>query len=81
MNHGIPITYVPARNTILLGLALGMPRWLGRSTCSSGPTSSITGLPRLSPRVPASIRTTRGPGDKAGVEKAGKFRVHRRCRK
>src|SRR5439155_18299491 len=29
MNHGIPITYVPARNTILLGLALGYAEVVG----------------------------------------------------
>src|SRR5262249_32339892 len=29
IGHGIPITYVPARNTILLGLALGYAEVLG----------------------------------------------------
>ena len=29
MNHGIPITYVPARNTLLLGLALGFAETIG----------------------------------------------------
>src|SRR5438105_3554001 len=29
MGHGIPITYVPARNTILLGLALGYAEVVG----------------------------------------------------
>src|SRR5206468_5868335 len=29
MNHGIPVTYVPARNTILLGLALGYAEVVG----------------------------------------------------
>src|SRR5262245_38871002 len=29
MSHGIPITYVPARNTLLLGLALGYAETIG----------------------------------------------------
>ena len=44
MSHGVPVTYVPARNTILLGLALGYAEVVGskRSISSSGRTSSIT---------------------------------------
>jgi 7-cyano-7-deazaguanine synthase len=34
MEHGIPITYVPARNTVFLSLALGWPKCLVQRICS-----------------------------------------------
>ena len=40
--EGIPVTYVPARNTVMLSLALAWAEVLGRATSSSASTPSIT---------------------------------------
>jgi hypothetical protein len=52
MSHGIPITYVPARNTIFLSFALAWAEVLEAPTFSSASTRSIT------PAIPIAVRNT-----------------------
>ena len=54
MSHGIPITYVPARNTIFLSFALAWAETLSAQDRSYFYWSQRAGLQRL-PRLPARI--------------------------
>jgi len=71
MGHGIPITYVPARNTVLLSLCLGYAEWSGHLTCSSGQCRRLLRLPRLSSGVFGRVRAARESGDQSGRRRAG----------
>jgi len=47
MSHGIPVTYVPARNTIFLSFALAWAEVLAQATSLSASTRSIIQAIRL----------------------------------
>jgi len=47
MSHGIPVTYVPARNTIFLSFALAWAEVLDRATSLSGECAGLFRLPGL----------------------------------
>ena len=51
MADGIPITYVPARNTLMLALALGMAKSRHRGPVRRCQCRRLQRLPRLPPRV------------------------------
>ena len=58
IGQGIPITYVPARNTVLLGLALGYAEVVGAFDIFMGAQLfGLLGLSRLSSGVPRAVRT------------------------
>src|SRR5947207_1150869 len=77
MAHGIPITYVPARNTILLGLALGYAETVGAFDLFIGANVlDYSGYPDCRPEFLAAFEALANRATKAGVEGAGKFRVH-----
>ncbi len=76
----IPITYVPARNTILLSLALGWAEALGGLDIFYGANSvDYSGYPDCRPEYVQSFELMANLATKAGVEShtaATRFRVH-----
>ena len=79
MNHGIPVTYVPARNTILLGLALGYAETVGAFDLFIGANVlDYSGYPDCRPEFLAAFENLANLATKAGVEGAGRFASTRR---
>lgn len=77
MDAVIPITYVPARNTIFLALALGWAETLGAFDLFMGVSSvDYSGYPDCRPAFLRAFETLAGLATKAGVEGAGAYRVH-----
>jgi 7-cyano-7-deazaguanine synthase len=76
----IPITYVPARNTIMLSLALGWAEALGGSDIFYGANSvDYSGYPDCRPEYVASFERMANLATKVGVEAnddTARFRVH-----
>jgi 7-cyano-7-deazaguanine synthase len=72
----IPVTYVPARNTIMLSLALGWAEVIGSSDLFCGVNAvDYSGYPDCRPEFIAAFERLANLATKAGVEGAG-FRVH-----
>jgi 7-cyano-7-deazaguanine synthase len=72
----IPVTYVPARNTIMLSVALGWAEVLGATDLFCGVNAvDYSGYPDCRPEFIAGFETLANLATKAGVEGAG-FRVH-----
>jgi 7-cyano-7-deazaguanine synthase len=72
----IPVTYVPARNTIMLSVALGWAEVLGASDLFCGVNAvDYSGYPDCRPEFIAGFEALANLATKAGVEGAG-FRVH-----
>jgi 7-cyano-7-deazaguanine synthase len=77
MSHGIPVTYVPARNTLLLGLALGYAETIGAFDLFIGANVlDYSGYPDCRPEFLAAFERVANLGTKAGAEGTGRFRVH-----
>lgn len=77
MGHGVPITYVPARNTILLGLALGYAEVVGAFDIFIGANVlDYSGYPDCRPEFLSAFEGVANLATKAGTEGAGRFRVH-----
>ena len=73
---GIPSTYVPARNTVFLALALGWSEVLGARDIVIGVNAlDYSGYPDCRPEFVRAFETLAGLATKAGVEGA-RFRVH-----
>lgn len=73
---GIPITYVPARNTIMLSIALGWAEVLGSSDIFCGVNAvDYSGYPDCRPAFIDSFQQLANVATKAGVEGAG-IRIH-----
>jgi 7-cyano-7-deazaguanine synthase len=67
--EGIPITYVPARNTVFLSLALGWAEVLGASEVYIGVNAvDYSGYPDCRPEFIAAYQRLIGVATKAGVE-------------
>jgi 7-cyano-7-deazaguanine synthase len=72
----IPVTYVPARNTIMLSLALGWAEVLGANDIFCGVNAvDYSGYPDCRPEFVAAFERLANLATKAGVEGAG-LRVH-----
>jgi len=77
MSHGIPITYVPARNTVFLSFALAWAETLGASDIFIGVNAlDYSGYPDCRPEYIAAYETMANLATKAGVEGAQKLKIH-----
>lgn len=77
MSEGIPITYVPARNTIFLALALGWAEVLGCFDIFVGVNAvDYSGYPDCRPEFVEAFEKLANLATKAGVEGAGRFVIH-----
>ena len=77
MAHGIPITYVPARNTVFLALALAWAESIGAFDLFLGVNCvDYSGYPDCRPDFLRAFETLANLATKAGVEGTGSFRVH-----
>ncbi len=77
MTSGIPITYVPARNTVFLSLALAWAEVLESFDIFMGVNSiDYSGYPDCRPEFIAAFEALANLATKAGVEGKGRFRIH-----
>lgn len=77
ISAGIPITYVPARNTVMLSLALGYAEVLGAADIFVGVNAvDYSGYPDCRPEFIAAFETLANLATKAGVEGTSNFRIH-----
>ena len=76
MAEGIPITYVPARNTVFLALALGHAEVLGAADLFIGINAvDYSGYPDCRPEFIAAFERLANLATKAGVEGTLRFTV------
>ncbi len=77
MSHGIPITYVPARNTVFLSFALAWAEVLEASDIFIGVNAmDYSGYPDCRPEFTAAFETMANLATKAGVEGRTKIKIH-----
>ena len=77
MAAGIPITYVPARNTVFLSLALAWAEVLGAFDIYVGVNCvDYSGYPDCRPEFLRAFEALADLATQAGVEGRGRFRVH-----
>ena len=75
-DHGIPVTYVPARNTVMLSLALAWAESLGAFDLFIGVNClDYSGYPDCRPEYLHAFETLANLATKAGVE-GGHYRIH-----
>ncbi len=75
--HGIPVTYVPARNTIFLSLALAWAEVLGAQDIFMGVNAlDYSGYPDCRPEYIAAFEGMANLATKAGVEGHTRVRIH-----
>ena len=76
VGEGIPVTYVPARNTIFLSLALGLAEASGARDIFIGVNAlDYSGYPDCRPEFVAEFERLANLATKAGVEGGG-FQIH-----
>lgn len=74
---GIPVTYVPARNTVFLSFALAWAETLGASDIFIGVNAlDYSGYPDCRPEYIAAFETLANLATKAGVEGRQRLRIH-----
>jgi 7-cyano-7-deazaguanine synthase len=77
MSHDIPVTYVPARNTVFLGLALAWAESVGAFDIWLGVNCvDYSGYPDCRPEYLRAFEVLANLATRAGVEKTGRFTVH-----
>lgn len=77
MAEGIPVTYVPARNTVMLSIALGYAEVLGAADIFIGVNAvDYSGYPDCRPEYIKSFETMANLATKAGVEGQLRFQIH-----
>lgn len=77
MSAEIPVTYVPARNTVFLSIALGWAEVLGAFDIYLGVNAvDYSGYPDCRPEFIEQFATLANVATKAGVEGTGRFRLH-----
>ena len=73
----IPVTYVPARNTIFLSFALGWGEVLGAFDIFIGVNAlDYSGYPDCRPEYIAAFEKMANLGTRAGVDGSGRFTIH-----
>lgn len=77
MSHGIPVTYVPARNTIFLSFALAWAEVLGSNDVFIGVNAlDYSGYPDCRPEFIKAYETMANLATKAGVEGRQRLQIH-----
>jgi 7-cyano-7-deazaguanine synthase len=77
MAEGIPVTYVPARNTVFLSLALGLAEVSGAADLFIGVNAvDYSGYPDCRGEYIAAFERMANLATKAGVEGTLKFKIH-----
>jgi 7-cyano-7-deazaguanine synthase len=77
MGHGIPITYVPARNTIFLSFALAWAEVLGSSDVFIGVNAlDYSGYPDCRPEYIEAYQKMANLATRAGVEGHQNLKIH-----
>lgn len=77
MAQGIPVTYVPARNTVFLSIALGWAEVLEAFDLFIGVNAvDYSGYPDCRPEFIAEFEKLANLATRAGVDGTGKFTVH-----
>ncbi|MGW8257257.1 MAG: 7-cyano-7-deazaguanine synthase QueC [Thermoguttaceae bacterium] len=77
MGNGIPVTYVPARNTVLLSLALAFAEVVGAADIFIGVNAlDYSGYPDCRKEFIAAFQQLANLATKAGVEGRLKFKIH-----
>ncbi len=75
--EGIPVTYVPARNTVFLSLALGYAEVIGAFDLFIGVNAvDYSGYPDCRPEFIRAFERTANLATKAGTESGERFRIH-----
>jgi 7-cyano-7-deazaguanine synthase len=77
MGSRIPVTYVPARNTVFLSLALAWAEVLGSGDIFIGVNAmDYSGYPDCRPEFITAFETMANLATRAGVEGTSRFKVH-----
>ncbi|HEY3439853.1 MAG TPA: 7-cyano-7-deazaguanine synthase QueC [Paludibaculum sp.] len=77
MAASIPVTYVPARNTVFLSIALAWAEALGAGDLYLGVNAvDYSGYPDCRPEYIAAFERMANLATKAGVEHTTRFRIH-----
>lgn len=77
MGAGVPVTYVPARNTVMLSLALGYAEVLGAADIFIGVNAvDYSGYPDCRPDYIRAYETLANLATRAGVEGTLRFQIH-----
>jgi 7-cyano-7-deazaguanine synthase len=77
MGHGIPVTYVPARNTVFLSFALAWAEVLGASDIFIGVNAlDYSGYPDCRPEYIEAYERMANLATKAGIEQITRIKIH-----
>jgi 7-cyano-7-deazaguanine synthase len=77
MGHGIPVTYVPARNTVFLSFALAWAETLGSQDVYIGVNAlDYSGYPDCRPEYILAYETMANLATRAGVEGHQQLKIH-----
>ncbi len=77
METGIPVTYVPARNTVFLSLALAYAETIGAADIFLGVNAiDYSGYPDCRPAFLRAFERLANLGTKAGVQQRLQFQIH-----
>ena len=77
IGEGVPVTYVPARNTVFLAVALGWAEVLGATDLFVGVNAvDYSGYPDCRPEFLRAFESLAGLATAAGAEDGARFTVH-----
>jgi 7-cyano-7-deazaguanine synthase len=77
MGHGVPVTYVPARNTVFLSLALGWAETLGATDIFIGVNAlDYSGYPDCRPEFIAAFERMANLATRLGTEDGRQIKIH-----